>query len=111
MMTMIGIQPVALLRPSKWAVAPWLVCIALTVAASSTHAQEAPSLPVVGISHLPHDLTPWSMFVNADGVVQTVILGLAFASLVTWTVLLAKSIEVFYARRTLRRSLDRCRAS
>ena len=38
------------------------------------------------------------MFVNADILVQAVILGLAFASLVTWTVWLAKTIELQLAR-------------
>jgi biopolymer transport protein ExbB len=49
-------------------------------------------------STLPHDLSPWGMFVAADIVVKAVMIGLAFASLVTWTVWLAKSIELFAAR-------------
>src|SRR5207249_2061006 len=43
---------------------------------------------------LPHNLSPWGMFLNADIVVKAVMIGLAFASLVTWTVWLAKTIEV-----------------
>jgi biopolymer transport protein ExbB len=43
---------------------------------------------------LPRNLSPWGMFVNADMVVKAVMLGLAFASLVTWTVWLAKTIEL-----------------
>ena len=43
---------------------------------------------------LPRNLSPWGMFVNADIVVQAVMVGLAFASLVTWTIWLAKTIEV-----------------
>ncbi len=54
---------------------------------------------------LPHDLSPWSMFSNADIVVQAVMVGLAIASVATWTVALAKSLELFVARRTLRRHL------
>ncbi len=42
------------------------------------------------ISTLPHDLSPWGMFMAADWVVKAVMIGLAFASLVTWTVWLAK---------------------
>ena len=34
------------------------------------------------------------MFVNADIVVKAVMIGLAFASLVTWTVWLAKTLEL-----------------
>ncbi|WP_374991424.1 tonB-system energizer ExbB [Bradyrhizobium sp. LHD-71] len=43
---------------------------------------------------LPQDLSPWGMFMNADIVVKAVMIGLAFASLVTWTVWLAKTIEL-----------------
>jgi biopolymer transport protein ExbB len=43
---------------------------------------------------LPRNLSPWGMFVNADIVVKAVMIGLAFASLVTWTIWLAKTIEL-----------------
>ncbi|HTF78543.1 MAG TPA: tonB-system energizer ExbB, partial [Bradyrhizobium sp.] len=43
---------------------------------------------------LPRNLSPWGMFVNADVVVKAVMIGLAFASLVTWTIWLAKTIEL-----------------
>jgi biopolymer transport protein ExbB len=57
---------------------------------------------VIGAVHLPRDLSPWSMFTSADTVVQAVMIGLAFASVVTWTVWLAKSIELLVARRRVR---------
>jgi biopolymer transport protein ExbB len=38
------------------------------------------------------------MFMNADIIVKAVMIGLAFASLVTWTVWLAKSLELLAAR-------------
>ncbi len=57
---------------------------------------------VVGTATLPRDLSPWGMFLNADPVVKAVLVGLAFASLVTWTVWLAKSIEIFFAKRRVR---------
>ena len=57
-------------------------------------------------SLLPRNLSPWGMFLNADIVVKAVMVGLAFASLVTWTVWLAKTIELqresARARRRLR---------
>lgn len=53
-------------------------------------------------SMLPHDLTPWQMFMDADIVVKVVMIGLAFASLVTWTVWLAKSVELRYEKRRAR---------
>jgi biopolymer transport protein ExbB len=42
----------------------------------------------------PHDLSPWGMFLAADMVVKAVIVGLMLASIATWTVLLAKSLEL-----------------
>jgi len=45
-------------------------------------------------AELPHNLSPWGMFQAADVVVKAVMIGLAFASLVTWTVWLAKTIEL-----------------
>jgi biopolymer transport protein ExbB len=47
---------------------------------------------------IPHNLSPWGMFMAADWVVKGVMIGLAFASLVTWTVWVAKSVELAGAR-------------
>jgi biopolymer transport protein ExbB len=55
---------------------------------------------------LPHDLSPWGMFINADIVVKAVMMGLAFASLVTWTVWLAKTLELFAARVRAQRAMS-----
>jgi biopolymer transport protein ExbB len=54
---------------------------------------------------LPHDLSPWGMFMAADWVVKGVMIGLAVASLATWTVWLAKSLELAGARNRLRTAL------
>ncbi|RUM99159.1 tonB-system energizer ExbB [Pseudaminobacter arsenicus] len=56
---------------------------------------------------LPHDLSPWGMFMGADIVVKAVMIGLAFASLVTWTVWLAKSLELAAAKLRAQRALRR----
>lgn len=56
---------------------------------------------------LPRNLSPWGMFVSADIIVKTVMVGLAVASLVTWTVWLAKIIEL---RRKGALALHRTRA-
>ena len=47
------------------------------------------------------------MFLSADILVKAVIVSLVFASLVTWTILFAKSAQLFYARRRLRDALAR----
>jgi biopolymer transport protein ExbB len=52
-----------------------------------------------------HELSPWSMFLSADIVVKGVIIGLVFASLVTWTVLIAKTIELSALKSRLRKAL------
>ncbi|MCO5072435.1 MAG: tonB-system energizer ExbB [Rhizobiaceae bacterium] len=54
---------------------------------------------------LPHDLSPWGMFMAADWVVKAVMIGLAFASFVTWTVWIAKSLEIAGAKMRLRTAL------
>ncbi|TRC85228.1 tonB-system energizer ExbB [Mesorhizobium sp. WSM4303] len=53
---------------------------------------------------LPHDLSPWGMFMAADVIVKAVMTGLAFASLVTWTVWLAKSLEILFGKLGARRA-------
>jgi biopolymer transport protein ExbB len=52
---------------------------------------------------LPHDLSPWGMFMNADIIVKAVMIGLAFASLVTWTICVAKMIELRSETRKTRK--------
>ena len=54
---------------------------------------------------LPHDLSPWGMFMAADWVVKSVMIGLALASLATWTVWVAKSLELAGARSRAKRAL------
>jgi len=51
------------------------------------------------------ELSPWSMFLSADVLVKAVMVGLAFASLVTWTIFIAKMIELSLIRGKLRRAL------
>jgi biopolymer transport protein ExbB len=72
---------------------------------SSALAQDVGDAAVIGTATLPRDLTPWGMFLNADPIVKGVLIGLLFASVVTWTVWLAKTIEIFLARRRVRSAL------
>jgi biopolymer transport protein ExbB len=59
----------------------------------------------IAASHLPHDLSPWNMFLSADIVVKGVMIGLALASVLTWSAWLAKSFELVRAKHALRRAL------
>ncbi|MCA1360128.1 MULTISPECIES: tonB-system energizer ExbB [unclassified Bradyrhizobium] len=53
------------------------------------------------------ELSPWVMFMSADVIVKAVMIGLAFASLMTWTVFIAKSIELSVASGKLRAALKK----
>jgi len=53
-----------------------------------------------------HELSPWSMFWNADLFVKAVMTTLALASLVTWTVFLAKFFELLRARKNVEAALE-----
>jgi biopolymer transport protein ExbB len=60
---------------------------------------------MVATGVLPRDLSPWGMFLNADIVVKVVMVGLVFASIVTWTAWLAKSYELWSAKKNARAAL------
>src|SRR6516162_9326481 len=79
----------------------WFLALA---AAGTPPALAQDSEPV--LATLPRDLTPWGMYLNADPVVKGVLIGLAIASVVTWTVWLAKTVEILLARRRVRASLN-----
>jgi biopolymer transport protein ExbB len=53
------------------------------------------------------ELSPWSMFLSADILVKAVMIGLAFASLITWTIFIAKMIELSVAQRKLKTALNK----
>lgn len=109
--SLLGPAPAAL---AQTAVAPADTAAPAPVAPSGLPAPEiavpdvasAGELPRQESAKLPRDLTPWGMFMAADAVVKAVMLGLAFASVLTWTVWLAKSLEIFGAKRRARRDLQ-----
>ncbi|NOJ43384.1 tonB-system energizer ExbB [Bradyrhizobium sp. WSM 1791] len=68
-------------------------------------AQDATERTAIAAAVLPRDLSPWGMFMQADVVVKAVMIGLVFATAVTWTVWLAKTIELIKARRNARYAL------
>ncbi|MFJ4344895.1 tonB-system energizer ExbB [Pseudomonas sp. NPDC089401] len=51
---------------------------------------------------MAHDLSPWGMYKNADIIVKIVMIGLAIASIITWTIWIAKGFELMGAKRRLR---------
>lgn len=61
------------------------------------YAQTAPAPSINPI--LPHNLSPWGMFMSADIVVKAVMVGLIFASVLTWTIWLYKTFELYTAQR------------
>ena len=73
-------------------------------------AQTPPAAPEI-LLKLPRDLSPWGMFMAADIVVKAVMIGLAFASVLTWTIWFAKTIELMAARRRLRAAIDALNAA
>jgi biopolymer transport protein ExbB len=73
--------------------------------------EPAGTTPIIGTALLPRDLSPWGMYINADPVVKAVLIGLAFASVVTWTVWLAKTIEISVSKRRVQRGLARLKSA
>ncbi|MBI3515577.1 MAG: tonB-system energizer ExbB [Proteobacteria bacterium] len=77
---------------------PW------AAAAQDTAGTPGARSPIALLS-LPQDLSPWGMFMTADSLVKAVMIGLALASVTTWTVLFAKGIELAGAKRKARAAL------
>ena len=73
--------------------------------ASSPAASPSPPGPSAALT-LPRDLSPWGMFMAADIVVKAVMVGLAFASVLTWTIWFAKAIELLMVRRRMQATID-----
>src|ERR1700722_4768437 len=78
-----------------------------TPAASDAAATSDGARPLKSAAAGLRELSPWSMFMSADILVKAVMIGLAFASLVTWTIFIAKMIELSLAQRSLRAALAR----
>jgi biopolymer transport protein ExbB len=94
---------------------------AATAPAPSAAAQPAPAPMISDATATPGDggrvlrstvaglreLSPWSMFLSADILVKAVMVGLALASLATWTIFIAKMIELSLIQRGLRAALGK----
>lgn len=88
---------------------------AVTVPAAAGAVSAAPGLPVSANAAksgadvnpvLPHDLSPMGMFLAADVVVKSVMIGLALASVITWAIFLVKTIELVGAKSRLQRAVQ-----
>jgi biopolymer transport protein ExbB len=82
---------------------PQVAAPAPAPAGSATPSGRASETEAVS-AQLPRDLTPLGMFLSADMLVKAVMLGLIFASVLTWTIWLAKTLELLGARRSLARA-------
>ena len=60
---------------------------------------------------MAHDLSPGGMYKNADIVVKIVMIGLAIASIITWTIWIAKGFELMGAKRRLRGEIAQLKKS
>ena len=102
-------QPPAVSQPVAQPAPPAPATTAQTPSAEPAPAAtaEAAPAPAKPSPQVPRELSPWSMFLTADIVVKVVMVGLAFASLVTWTIFIAKTIELSIAKGKLKSSLRR----
>jgi biopolymer transport protein ExbB len=85
-------------------VAAMLVMLSAPALAQTPEPDASAGLPDTS-ALLPRDLSPWGMFLHADIVVKVVLFGLALASVMTWTVCLAKAVELASAKRRVYRHL------
>ena len=90
-------------RVSAFALTACLLIVATTGAPALGQDQPAERLRAIAAT-LPNDLSPWSMFLSANQMVEAVIIGLALASVITWTIGLAKALELLALGRRLRRA-------
>ncbi|WP_425348669.1 tonB-system energizer ExbB [Rhizobium oryziradicis] len=54
---------------------------------------------------IPHNLSPIGMFMAADWIVKGVMISLGLASVATWTILIAKALQLTTAKAQVRRGL------
>ena len=97
-------SPAAPVQATPSAPVPGVAASATSDAAAAPAENESKLLKPTPTGGL-RELSPWSMFLSADVIVKAVMIGLAFASLVTWTIFIAKMIELTVVRRKLRTAL------
>ena len=77
---------------------------AMSAPAAAVPAAES-ELPMVETGLEGHDLSPWGMFMAADYVVKSVMIGLLSASFITLIIWVAKSMQLAGARRRANKAL------
>ncbi len=98
-------QEIPLLRWRHYSAAPILALVpGLLLTVLAPDQALAQTLSDIALK-LPRDLSPWGMFMAADIVVKAVMIGLVFASILSWTIWFAKAIELMAARRNMRRTI------
>jgi biopolymer transport protein ExbB len=95
------------LQPAQTQPAPGAAAQQASPAAADATTLDGSSRPLKSTTGPMRELSPWSMFLSADVLVKAVMVGLALASLVTWTIFIAKMIELSLVRRRLRSALGR----
>jgi len=75
--------------------------------ASGAISGDAGSRALKSVAPAMKELSPWVMFMSADIIVKGVMIGLAFASLMTWTIFIAKTIEMSLAKGRLNSALKK----
>jgi biopolymer transport protein ExbB len=107
--------PAAAEDPPATAPVPAAESSGASAPATAAEPQAAPASPTAALEtpraaagdaravsgNLPRDLSAWNMFRSADHIVKGVIIGLALASVLTWTVALVKFIELWLVKRKL----------
>ena len=96
--------PQAAPAPAAQPAAPAVTAPEIPAAAAPIAESASASKSVLNV---PRELSPWSMFMSADVVVKAVMIGLAFASLITWTVFIAKMIELSIVQQKVRSALKK----
>jgi biopolymer transport protein ExbB len=99
--------PTAQAAPASQAAEPPAVVQPTQVPAAEATAPVDGARPLKTAAAGLRELSPWSMFLSADILVKAVMIGLAFASLATWTIFIAKMIELSLAQRKLRSALGK----
>ena len=74
-------------------------------APAATAPGEGAARPIAPHGKMMAEMSAWSMFMDADLLVKAVMIGLAFASVLTWTIFLGKTLELMLAKSRLGKSM------